>query len=156
MTAHIDDDAERAEKDEFRHSGLYNHRNGGDHRLAVIDSIVDVDELTDRNIDAYFAHKRVETSDDELHYEEVANKTTVNDTLAERQKTHGHFSDHATTCQAIKSVMKTSDGWDGLCAEHKEALEMITHKIARILSGDPSYKDHWHDIGGYAALGERA
>lgn len=31
-----------------------------------------------------------------------------------------------------------------------EALEMIAHKIARILNGDLSYPDSWHDIAGYA------
>lgn len=31
-------------------------------------------------------------------------------------------------------------------------LEMIAHKIARILNGDPNYADNWHDIAGYATL----
>jgi hypothetical protein len=31
-------------------------------------------------------------------------------------------------------------------------LEMIAHKIARILSGDPNHRDHWEDIAGYAEL----
>ena len=34
-----------------------------------------------------------------------------------------------------------------------EALEMIAHKIARILSGDADYADNWVDIAGYAQLG---
>ncbi|WP_257617167.1 hypothetical protein [Campylobacter pinnipediorum] len=29
---------------------------------------------------------------------------------------------------------------------------MIAHKIARILAGNPNYKDHWDDIAGYATL----
>jgi hypothetical protein len=33
-----------------------------------------------------------------------------------------------------------------------EALEMIAHKIGRILSGDPNHQDHWDDIAGYAKL----
>ena len=31
-------------------------------------------------------------------------------------------------------------------------LEMIGHKIARVLAGDCNHKDHWMDIGGYAQL----
>lgn len=33
-----------------------------------------------------------------------------------------------------------------------EALEMIAHKIGRIINGDPNYADSWHDIAGYAKL----
>jgi hypothetical protein len=29
---------------------------------------------------------------------------------------------------------------------------MITHKISRILNGDPNYDDSWRDIAGYAML----
>ena len=34
----------------------------------------------------------------------------------------------------------------------KESLEMIVHKIGRILAGDPSFQDHWDDIAGYAKI----
>ena len=27
-----------------------------------------------------------------------------------------------------------------------EALDMIFHKIGRILAGDPNFRDHWQDI----------
>ena len=37
-------------------------------------------------------------------------------------------------------------------SEEQEALDMIFHKIARILNGDPNYADSWHDIAGYATL----
>jgi len=33
-----------------------------------------------------------------------------------------------------------------------EALEMIVHKIGRIVNGDPDVTDHWVDIAGYATL----
>jgi hypothetical protein len=36
--------------------------------------------------------------------------------------------------------------------DQSEALEMIAHKIARILNGDPNYVDSWLDIAGYATL----
>ena len=33
-----------------------------------------------------------------------------------------------------------------------EALEMIVHKMARIVNGNPGKVDHWVDIAGYAKL----
>ena len=43
----------------------------------------------------------------------------------------------------------------GIDPVHREALDMIASKIARILSGDATHVDHWVDIGGYAELGAR-
>lgn len=37
----------------------------------------------------------------------------------------------------------------------KECLEMIAHKIGRILNGDPSYADNFTDICGYSRLVEK-
>jgi hypothetical protein len=34
----------------------------------------------------------------------------------------------------------------------REALDYIAGKLARILSGQPGYADHWDDIAGYAKL----
>jgi hypothetical protein len=39
-----------------------------------------------------------------------------------------------------------------LAQDQREALEMIAHKIARILNGDPNYSDNWIDVAGYATL----
>lgn len=77
---------------------------------------------------------------------------SIQDTLEQRQHTHGSFSDHAETAQALKAVMKQGKNWDSLSSVQKEALEMIQHKIARILAGNPYEPDHWHDISGYATL----
>jgi len=75
-------------------------------------------------------------------------------TLAQRQKTHGNFSGHAEISQKLKTVMYETECWQDLPAEHREALDMIAHKIARILNGNPNHADHWHDISGYATLVE--
>lgn len=72
--------------------------------------------------------------------------------LAERGKRYGKFEDHARISQAIKERMCESGGWLSLTEDQAEALEMIAHKIARILNGDPSYADNWVDIAGYAKL----
>ena len=85
---------------------------------------------------------------------QVRAQQSVNTLLAERAKTHGDFSDHAKITQRLKRVMSDTrpDGWLRLSAEQCEALEMIAHKIGRILAGDPNVKDHWDDIAGYATL----
>ncbi|CAB4137680.1 hypothetical protein UFOVP768_5 [uncultured Caudovirales phage] len=78
--------------------------------------------------------------------------TDVKATLAERTARYGQFKDHARISQEIKRVMKKTDGWNNLGATGREALEMIAHKIARVLNGDPTYIDNWVDIAGYATL----
>ncbi len=80
------------------------------------------------------------------------NERDIIDTLTERGNRYGKFINHAKLTQEIKAVMWNHDGWEGLDDDMKEALEMIAHKIGRILSGDPHYDDTWHDIAGYAKL----
>jgi hypothetical protein len=76
-------------------------------------------------------------------------------TLDERGKRYGKFTGHASVTQKLKDVMYTHNdwaGWEPLANDQKEALEMIAHKIGRILNGDPNYADSWIDIAGYAKL----
>jgi hypothetical protein len=72
--------------------------------------------------------------------------------LNERQQTHGDYRDHAHVTQEIKDVIRNHAGWDKLSAIQRESLDMFAHKIGRILSGNPSFEDHWVDIAGYAQL----
>lgn len=72
--------------------------------------------------------------------------------LAERGSRYGRFKDHARIAQNIKRPMYESLGWDRLASDQQEALEMIAHKVARVLNGDPNYIDNWVDIAGYATL----
>lgn len=76
----------------------------------------------------------------------------ISNLLGERQNTHGTYSEVSSICQSIKRTMRQSSGWDHLGNEHAEALEMIAMKIARILSGNANFADHWEDIEGYARL----
>jgi hypothetical protein len=76
----------------------------------------------------------------------------IGNLLGERQKSHGTYSEVSSICQAIKRTMRQSTGWDHLANEQAEALEMIAMKVARILSGNSSFADHWEDIEGYARL----
>ena len=76
----------------------------------------------------------------------------ITKTLNERGNRYGKFKGHADISQAIKSVMFNSRQDLELAADQREALEMIAHKIARIINGDPDYVDSWVDIAGYAKL----
>jgi len=79
-------------------------------------------------------------------------QAAVSNTLEERGSRYGDFPTHATITQNIKRAMVESPNWNFLPDEMKESLEMIAHKIGRILNGDPTYADSWHDISGYATL----
>jgi hypothetical protein len=76
----------------------------------------------------------------------------ITEILAERQHQHGDYSDHAEMTQHLKLVMRGGKNWGRLTPEMLETLEMIAHKVGRILSGDPDHQDHWDDIAGYATL----
>jgi hypothetical protein len=78
--------------------------------------------------------------------------TEINRILEERGARYGKFKDHAALCQKIKYTMILTDGWQLLAPDQREALEMIAHKIARVLNGDPNYSDSWRDIAGYSTL----
>lgn len=79
--------------------------------------------------------------------------TTIQDTLDERGKRYGDFTDHAKIAQELQEVMR-GYGWNCLDPVKRQALTVIADKVARILSGDPEYRDNWHDIQGYAKLAE--
>jgi hypothetical protein len=76
----------------------------------------------------------------------------VQDTLNERQHTHGDFTDNARVMQELKFTLRSEPGWLGLTSVQREALEMICHKIGRIVTGNSDEPDHWLDIEGYARL----
>lgn len=78
--------------------------------------------------------------------------TDVSKTLNARNERYGTFSVQAAISQTMKNFMRQSPNWDSLDPDMAEALDMIQHKIARILNGDPRYADSWHDIAGYATL----
>jgi len=78
----------------------------------------------------------------------------IDATLAARGTRYGAFPGHARITQALKRAMVDSPNWDQLADDQREALEMVVHKIGRILNGDPNYLDSWHDIIGYTRLVE--
>jgi hypothetical protein len=83
-----------------------------------------------------------------------AAKVSVGKVLEARGQDYGKFRDSAGLMQGIKRLLAdhairhnkvfADDQW--------EALEMIVHKISRIVNGNPDKVDHWVDIAGYATL----
>ena len=77
---------------------------------------------------------------------------SIEKTLEERANRYGEFKEHARITQNIKRAMADSPNWEGISDDKKECLEMIAHKVGRILNGDPEYHDSYHDIIGYTKL----
>lgn len=78
----------------------------------------------------------------------------VDETLNTRAQSYGKFKDGAELMQAVKRTMAAHAAkHDKTFADDQwEALEMIVHKIGRIVNGNPDVTDHWIDIAGYATL----
>ena len=76
----------------------------------------------------------------------------ITQTLEERGKRYGEFMGHARITQHLKGVIWSNRNRQDLDDDQVEALDMICHKIGRIINGDPDYADSWHDIAGYAQL----
>jgi hypothetical protein len=74
----------------------------------------------------------------------------ISDLLNERQKTHGDFELHADISVHLKAVIHGTG--KKFTAVQIEALDMLAHKIGRIVAGNADFVDHWDDIAGYATL----
>ena len=85
---------------------------------------------------------------------EEVETTDVDATLDARALDYGAFKDGAALMQGIKRQMaEHAQKHDKTFADDQwEALEMIVHKIGRIVNGNPDKVDHWTDIAGYAKL----
>lgn len=75
--------------------------------------------------------------------------------LHERGKRYGEYPDHALITQDIKRAIRSGRSWDDCNPHMQETLDMVAHKIGRIVNGDPYYVDSWTDIVGYARLTEK-
>ena len=80
--------------------------------------------------------------------------TDVDGILNDRAKDYGKFKDGAALMQGIKRLLaEHARVHDKLFADDQwEAIEMIVHKMGRILNGNPDKVDNWVDIAGYATL----
>jgi len=85
---------------------------------------------------------------------EKARQTNVEEVLDSRALDYGKFKDGASLMQALKRTLADHAQKHGktFADDQWEALEMIVHKIGRIVNGNPDVVDHWLDIAGYAKL----
>lgn len=80
--------------------------------------------------------------------------TDIAATLTERGTRYGPFTGHANVTQDLKKAVRLHLVARNrrLSDDQQEALDMIMHKVGRIVNGDPDYADSWVDIAGYAKL----
>jgi hypothetical protein len=78
----------------------------------------------------------------------------VDATLDARAVDYGKFIEGAEVMQMLKRVVLNAlnNRDKTLAHDQAEAMDMIIHKIGRIINGDPDYADSWIDIAGYAQL----
>ena len=72
--------------------------------------------------------------------------------LSERGSRYGTLMSNATISQGLKEIIHSSSNWEAMPPDMREALDMIVHKISRIVEGDFNYDDSWIDISGYSTL----
>lgn len=77
---------------------------------------------------------------------------SIDKVLEERGARYGEFPKHAEISQTLKTIIFCYKGRDNFADDQIEAIEMVCHKLARILNGDADYADSWTDIAGYAKL----
>jgi hypothetical protein len=78
----------------------------------------------------------------------------VDATLDARAVDYGKFIEGAEVMQMLKRVVQAAlnNRDKTLAHDQAEAMDMIIHKIGRIVNGNPDVVDHWLDIAGYAKL----
>ncbi len=80
--------------------------------------------------------------------------TSVDEILDTRAQNYGKFKDGAALMQSIKRTLAEHAAKHNktFADDQWEALEMIVHKIGRIVNGNPDAEDSWRDVSGYATL----
>jgi hypothetical protein len=81
-----------------------------------------------------------------------AAEDSIGEVLQERGNRYGTFESNARTCQLLKNVLHAQEGWYELSYVQREALEMMMHKVSRLVNGDSTYLDTVIDIAGYNQL----
>jgi hypothetical protein len=78
----------------------------------------------------------------------------VDSTLDARAVEYGKFIEGAEVIQMLKRVVQNAlnNRDKTLAHDQAESLDMILHKVGRIINGNPDVIDHWLDIAGYAQL----
>ena len=85
---------------------------------------------------------------------EITMETDVDQVLDSRAKDYGKFIEGAEIMQMLKRLVHNyiENRQTPLAFDQREAIDMIIHKLGRIINGNPDKVDHWVDIAGYATL----
>ena len=80
--------------------------------------------------------------------------TNVDTVLDSRAKDYGKFIEGAEIMQMLKRLVHNYIEARGtpLAFDQREAIDMMIHKLGRVINGNPDKVDHWVDIAGYATL----
>lgn len=92
--------------------------------------------------------------DDERDFTGEAEETDIDETLDARAQDYGKFIQGAEIMQMLKRIVHNYIEARGtkLAFDQREAIDMIIHKLGRIINGNPDKVDTWVDIAGYAKL----
>lgn len=128
---------------------------------AILDAKRTAQERKAR-LDKYFPGKTLEEKT-ELAYAAMVESmrkgspkesTTVDAILDARAENYGKFIDGAEIMQMLKRMVHgyIENRGTQLAFDQRESIDMIIHKLGRIINGNPDHVDSWRDIAGYATL----
>ena len=82
--------------------------------------------------------------------------TKVDKIVSDRGKSHGDYKLMSELAQILKETIRSWKKGSGINISPyaQESVEMIMLKVARIITGDETFRDHWLDIQGYAKKAE--
>jgi hypothetical protein len=110
-------------------------------------------------VKAGIANGTIQYDDEKLPVEDACEECdepedTVDAILNNRAKQYGKFIEGAEIMQMTKRLVHNYVEQRGtsLAFDQLEAIDMIIHKLGRIINGNPDKVDHWDDIAGYATL----
>jgi len=105
-------------------------------------------DLTQATQEAY--EKMVES----MSNPKVEEPKDVDAILDERAREYGKFIEGAEIMQMTKRLIHNYIDQRGtaMAFDQLEAIDMIIHKLGRMINGNPDKADHWLDIAGYAKL----
>lgn len=96
---------------------------------------------------------------DNQHTNDAGENTlaSIEETLEQRGSRYGEFPNHALVSQSLKQMLQQGAILSGKQSSDIplfvwEAMDMICHKLGRVVNGDPLYDDNFRDIAGYAQL----
>jgi hypothetical protein len=73
-----------------------------------------------------------------------------------RDHQHGGMEAVGGVAQQMKAAVRLGRNWHRLSPGEQEALDMICHKVGRVMSGaNPHDRQHWEDLAGYPVAAMR-